>query len=129
MKPIRTGLILCTENYDQCVHFYRDILELRVMHELDDQYSKLTCLELGGGHYLMIETEGRAIPGGKDSSQNPTVLRFNVDDVERSADGLAMKGVQVNIRREPWGTVADFLDPDGNRCSLREERSFSPDPD
>ena len=29
--------------------------------------------------------------------------------------------MRVAIRREPWGTVGDFLDPDGNRCSLRDE--------
>jgi hypothetical protein len=35
-------------------------------------------------------------------------------------------GVIVNIRREVWGTVADFVDPDGNYCSLRDEESFEP---
>ena len=35
-------------------------------------------------------------------------------------------GVRVEIRREPWGTVGDFVDPDGNRCALRDEDSFLP---
>lgn len=32
----------------------------------------------------------------------------------------------IMLRREVWGTVADFTDPDGNRCSLRDEGSFIP---
>jgi lactoylglutathione lyase len=48
-------------------------------------------------------------------------LRFNVLDVDKAAEELARKGVQVKIRREVWGTVGDFMDPDGNICSLREE--------
>ena len=44
-------------------------------------------------------------------------LRFNVRDVEASAAALG---------REPWGTVGDFTDPDGNRGALRVEASFPP---
>ena len=35
-------------------------------------------------------------------------------------------GVRVSIRREAWGTVGEFIDPHGNRCSLRDEGSFIP---
>ena len=69
----------------------------------------------------MIETEGGAHPPGKSIAQNPVVLRFNVKGVETIARTLEDRGVQVKIRKEVWGTVGDFVDPDGNRCSLREE--------
>jgi predicted enzyme related to lactoylglutathione lyase len=74
----------------------------------------------------MIETGGRANPNGKTLEQNPVWLRFNVEDVEAAASELRQMGVNVNIRREVWGTVADFVDPDGNCCSLRDEASFEP---
>lgn len=45
----------------------------------------------------------------------------------RSNTGGRAGGEYVDgARREPWGTVGDFLDPDGNRCSLRDEGSFVP---
>ena len=123
MKYERTGLILCTEKYDECVAFYSDVLDLPITGALDDEHSKLTVLSLGVNTYLMIETGGIAISFGKNATQNPVWLRFNVKSVDDSAQELLEKGVEVKIRREIWGTVGEFLDPDGNICSLREEPS------
>lgn len=124
MKFSRSGIILCTAHYLDCVAFYRDTLGLPVLFALDNEASKLTCCDMGGGVYLMIETGGTAAAGKKTLEQNPVCLRFNVDDVDASAAQLEAKNVAVSIRREAWGTVADFTDPDGNRCSLREEGTF-----
>ncbi len=124
MHYTRTGLILCTENYSECVEFYSNVLELPILHTLDNEHSKLTCFDMGGNHYLMIETGGKSVPAGKALDQNPVWLRFNVEDVEEAVGELRQKGVDVKIRREAWGTVADFTDPDGNICSLRDEATF-----
>ena len=124
MNFSRTGLILFTENYSQCVEFYTGVLELPILYSLDNEHSRLTCCDLGGGHYLMIEQGGVAVPGRKTAAQNPVWLRFNVEDVEATARQLSAKGVSVTLRREVWGTLADFTDPDGNACSLRDEASF-----
>ena len=79
---------------------------------------------MGSGNYLMIETEGTAVPAGKSLEQNPVWLRFNVENVEKSAEVLRKKGVKLTVRTEVWGSLADFTDPDGNHCSLRDEASF-----
>ena len=124
MRYERTGIILFTENYDECVAFYAQVLELTIMFTLDNEHSKLTCLDMGSGNYLMIETEGSAVPAGKSLEQNPVWLRFNVENVEKTAEVLRKKGVKLTVRTEIWGSLADFIDPDGNRCSLRDEASF-----
>ncbi len=124
MKFTRTGLILCTENYEQCVDFYTRVMELPVLHSFDNEHSKLTSCDMGGGNYLMIETGGTAVPGGKSLAQNPVYLRFNVNDVEATAEVLRQKGIEVTVQTASWGTTARFLDPDGNHCSLRDEASF-----
>ncbi len=80
-----------------------------------------------GENYLMIETGGTSIPAGKTVDQNPVWLRFNVEDVEEAANELRRKGVDVKLRKEVWGTVADFVDPDGNFCSFRDEATFRED--
>ena len=123
MEPTRSGIIVCTERYEACVDFYRRILALPELFSLDNEHSTLTRLDMGGG-YLMIETGGTAAAGGKSIDESPAKLRFNVRDVEAAAELLEARGVRVAIRREPWGTVRDFFDPDGNRCSLRDEGSF-----
>ncbi len=121
MKYESTGVILCTEKYDECVVFYSEVLNLPIIEILDDEHSNLTVLNFGENTYLMIETGGKAIPSGKDLIQNPVWLRFNVKSVEDAAVALLDKGINVKIRREIWGTVGDFMDPDGNMCSFREE--------
>ncbi len=108
------GIILGTERFEECVSFYRDMLELPVWFEKDH----LVCLRFGDG-YLMIETGGMARVGRKPNQENPTMLRFNVDDVERAAAILEARGVSVVIKRYHWGTVGTFIDPDGNACELK----------
>ena len=125
MELTRSGIILCTERYEACVDFYCRTLGLPELFSLDNEHSKLTCLDMAGS-YLMIETGGTAVPGGKPIEQSPVILRFNVRDVEATAELLEARGVRVSVRREAWGTVGDFVDPDGNQCALREEASFLP---
>ena len=126
MKFERTGVILCTEKYAECVAFYSNVLSLPILEVLDDEHSKLTVLSFGKNTYLMVETGGKAIPSGKNLNQNPVWLRFNVKNVEGASQELLEKGINVKIRREIWGTVGDFMDPDGNICSFREESSGKP---
>lgn len=109
------GIILGTENYDASVHFYRDLLGLPVWFDK----GHLICLRFGTG-YLMIETGGVARPGRKPNSENPTMLRFNVEDVPEAAAELEAKGIAVDLKRFDWGTVGTFTDPDGNACELKD---------
>ncbi|MBB4234149.1 VOC family protein [Rhizobium esperanzae] len=108
------GIILKTERFEECVRFYRDILELPVWFEQDD----LTCLRFGDG-YLMIETGGMARDSRKLGHENPTILRLNVVDVGAAAAALQSRGVAVDIRRFSWGVIGAFVDPDGNACELK----------
>jgi lactoylglutathione lyase len=112
---VRThGIILGTERFDECVAFYRDVLELPVWFEKQD----LVCFRFGDG-YLMVETGGVARNGRKSQSKNPAMLRFNVDSVENAAEFLRGRGVQVDVQVFDWGTVGTFHDPDGNACEFK----------
>jgi lactoylglutathione lyase len=120
---VRThGIILFTERFDECSTFYRDLLRLPVWFEKD----QLLCLRFGTG-YLMIETGGTANDQRKSSAQNPTVLRFNVDDVNATANDLRQNGIEVEIQTFNWGTIGVFSDPDGNICELKnaDDQDFS----
>ena len=108
------------------MEFYSRVVNLPISDVLDDEHSKLTVLGFGESTYLMIETGGDAIASGKSLAQNPVWLRFNVRDGEAAAAELTKRGIDVQIRREVWGTVGDFKDPDGNVCSFREELSDEP---
>ncbi len=77
-----------------------------------------------GGVSVMIETGGPEPAAIKTVEQNPTKLRFNVEDVEATAAELRRKGVKIEVKSYSWGTIANFTDPDGNLCSLRDEGRF-----
>lgn len=108
------GIILGTERFEDCVRFYRDTLGLPVWFEKD----ALVCLRFGDG-YLMIETGGAARDRRKRNDENPTMLRFNVDDLDAAAAALRMRGVDVEVGFYAWGRVGTFRDPDGNACELK----------
>ena len=124
MQYTRLGMILVTDKYEDCVAFYRDVLQLTIMFEFDRPGSVLTCFDYGGA-YLMIEPGGPPAVTAKDLQQSPVKLRFNVLDVESAAAELETKNVAVDVQAYDWGTVAEFNDPDGNRCALRSEGTFS----
>jgi len=107
-------IILGTERYDECLEFYRDILELPVWFEKDG----LCCLRFGAS-YLMIESGGFARNHRKSNTENPTMLRFNVRDVEAVANSLRNRGIEIELRTFDWGIVGTFIDPDGNACELK----------
>jgi lactoylglutathione lyase len=108
------GIILGTEKFEECLRFYRDTIGLPVWYTK----SSLVCLRFGDG-YLMIETGGMASSGVKPNTSNPTMIRFNVEDVEAAANILRERGVAVVVKKYEWGTVGTFADPDGNKCELK----------
>jgi lactoylglutathione lyase len=117
MEPlaIKThGIILFTEKFEDCVRFYRDVIGLPVWFVKQD----LVCFRFGNG-YLMVETGGRAVQGTKENSQNPTMLRFNVADVEAASATLRARGIAVDVQQFSWGMVGTFADPDGNKCEFK----------
>ena len=111
---VQPGIILFTERFEACVAFYRVALGLPVVFDK----GHLICLGFGAA-YLMIEKEGAASDGAKSRAQNPTILRFNVVDVEAAADLLRGRGIDVEIATFDWGTIGKFQDPDGNLGELR----------
>ncbi len=117
---VTPGIILFTERFEECVAFYRDLVGLPVWFAK----SGLVCLRFGDG-YLMVETGGVAGDGIKARGQNPTVLRFNVNNLDAAAEMLRGRGIAVEVMDFEWGRIGQFVDPDGNLCELLDnERGF-----
>ena len=123
MKILRTGIIVNTEKYHECVAFYKDVFELDILFEEEEGAFRLTCLDFHGS-YLMIETGGIAKRAGKSISENATKLRFNVADIDTAARKLREFGIDVDIQRNDWGSTINIHDPDGNRIGIRDESTF-----
>ena len=119
MKFDRTGLILYTINYEQCVDFYKNILELPIMFTSD----MLTCFQLGES-YLMVELDDEGNREDNSSHRIKTCIRLNVSDVKSAANRLIEKNIEVDYQEHSWGTIAKFLDPDGNLCAFKDSDMF-----
>lgn len=123
MRFTMAGVILFTQNYEDCVRFYGDLLALKVMHRIDRDGERLTTFDLGGT-YLMVETGGIAEVGPKPIERSPIKVRFNVANVEATCEVLRRKGIAVKVFEHSWGMTAEFHDPDGNCCALRSDDGF-----
>ena len=123
MKIEKHGIILNVEKFAECVAFYKDLFKLSEMFSKVEGPFRLTCLEFGDS-YLMIETGGVATPSGKDVSQCPTKLRFNVLDIYEALESVREYGVDAEIIENDWGSIISIFDPDGNRISIRDDSGF-----
>lgn len=124
METIRTGIILNTERYDDCLAFYRGLFELPILFQQREGDFRLTCFDYNGS-YLMLETGGHARPAGKSISENATKLRFNVADLAAALQQIKGFGIDAQISRHDWGSTIDIFDPDGNRVGIRDETGFA----
>lgn len=115
----RTGVILYTLAYAECVKFYQEILQFPILF----QQQELTCFGFGKA-YLMVERDDEYYLEGKSDERTRTCLRMNVPDVKHMAARLTKAGIDVDYQEHSWGTVAKFRDPDGNLCAFKDSKGF-----
>jgi predicted enzyme related to lactoylglutathione lyase len=74
----------------------------------------------GAGAPLALEAGGPAAEGRRGKERNPTLVQFAVDDIEAAVADLRACGVAPDgeVRRGPYGALAFFRDPEGNRVAL-----------
>jgi len=84
---------------------------------------KLTCLEFGGA-YLMLENQGMASDSEKSVAQNPTILRFNVKNLEGTYRKILTYDNEATLINNDWGNIVRCIDPDGNPISVRASSGF-----
>ena len=119
MEIDRTGIILYTIEYQNCVDFYENTLELNKMFETES----LTCFKFGQS-YLMVELDDEYNGQKIEKERTRTCLRMNVSNVKILAKKLTLKNIEVDYQEHPWGTVAKFFDPDGNLCAFKDSKTF-----
>lgn len=105
-------------NVDRAVRFYRDTLGLSVSGQSKDSaVFKLDNIDLIVEHANPVDPEGAEMIG------RFTALSFQVDDCKAVTGKLMAQGVQFlgPAQVQVWGgTLAHFLDPDGNVLTLVE---------
>ncbi|MBL4907778.1 MAG: hypothetical protein JKX94_10035 [Sneathiella sp.] len=123
MNISRTGIILNTEKYVECVQFYKDLFGFDTLYEEKESDFRLTRLDFCGT-YLMIETGGTAKSRGRSIVDSPVKLRINVSDIEQALKTIENYGIKAVIVKSDWGSTINIFDPDGNRVGIRDDATF-----
>jgi predicted enzyme related to lactoylglutathione lyase len=110
---------------DEALGFYTNVLglEKRVENPTPDGPRFLTVGVDGDDFQLVLwpGTPGHAQPA---LGIPPPSVTFVTDDCRKTVEELRSRGVEfvTDVLGFPWGYVAQFVDPDGNRLQLREAR-------
>lgn len=115
MNIKETGFILFLENYEKNLSFYTEKLGLKVREEKHG----LSKLDFGGS-YLMIENNGVSNFSEKNRAQNPTVIRIEVQDFDKTINELEDRKVNIKVHKFDWGTIGVIIDPEGNRIEIKD---------
>jgi predicted enzyme related to lactoylglutathione lyase len=110
---------------DRALDFYTNVLglEKRVENPTPDGPRFVTVGVAGDPFQLVLwpGTPGRAeLALGRP----PASITIETDDLRGTFDELASRGVEFvsDVLEFPWGSVAQFQDPDGNRLQIRQGR-------
>jgi predicted enzyme related to lactoylglutathione lyase len=110
---------------DKALDFYTNVLglEQRVENPTPDGPRFLTVGVKGDEFQLVLwpGTPGNAVPA---MGSPPPSVTIETDDIRTTVEELSSRGVEfiTDVLEFPWGHVAQFQDPDGNRLQLREGR-------
>ena len=105
-------------NVDKAVRFYRDTLGLPLSGQTAD-----SAVFAPKDIDFIIERVNPADPDAAEMIGRFTALSFAVDDCMAAVGSLTGKSVQFlgPAQKQAWGgTIAHFLDPDGNVLTLVE---------
>jgi predicted enzyme related to lactoylglutathione lyase len=116
--------VLVTDQ-DKALDFYTNVLglEKRVENPTPDGPRFLTVGVNGDDFQLVLwpGTPGQAQPA---MGRPPASITIETDDIRKTVEELKSRGVEFasDVLEFPWGYVAQFQDPDGNRLQIREGR-------
>jgi predicted enzyme related to lactoylglutathione lyase len=107
--------VLYVADLPTMTHFYHDTLGLPIA----EQNARFVAFS-GPGTPLALETGGPTPDGPRGKDRNPTLAQFATANIEATIATLAKHGVSFEgeIRRGPYGALAFFRDPEGNRLAL-----------
>lgn len=110
---------------DKALDFYTNVLglEKRVENPTPDGPRFLT-VGVKGDDFQLVLWPGTPGHAALAMGQPPPSITIEADDCRKAVEELKSRGVEFisDVLELPWGYVAQFEDPDGNRLQIREGR-------
>jgi catechol 2,3-dioxygenase-like lactoylglutathione lyase family enzyme len=118
-----SALALVVPDYDTAIAFYVGVLGFRLIEDIAQGHKRWVTIEPSGGglRLVLARAEGpdqRAAIGNQAGGR--VFLFLTTDDFARDHAAMTLAGVRFeeSPRHEPYGTVAVWRDPFGNRWDL-----------
>jgi len=118
MKVEQFVVNINSQEPDKLIAFYRDTVGLTVNSEFGPG-----AFMAGSSSFVSLIVEGHSEVTGPTKEPQRVLLNFLVPDIAAEEARLKDQGVEfvMSATREPgFGTIATFVDPDGNYCQLME---------
>jgi predicted enzyme related to lactoylglutathione lyase len=109
---------------DKALDFYTKRLdfEKRVDNPTPDGGPRFLTVGVRGEDFQLVLWPGK--PGEGQAFQIPAACTIETPDCRKTFEELKSRGVnfETEVLEYPWGCIAVFVDPDGNRLQLRQGR-------
>jgi len=110
---------------DQALDFYTKVLglELRVDNPTPDG-PRFLSVGVKGQDFQLVLWPGKPGQGQPVFGRAPAACTLETPDCRLAFAELQSRGVkfETEVLEYPWGWIAVFVDPDGNRLQLRQGR-------
>jgi catechol 2,3-dioxygenase-like lactoylglutathione lyase family enzyme len=118
-----SAVALVVPDYDAAIAFYVDKLGFRLCEDFDQGRKRWVTVEPpgGGARLVLARAEGPEQAAAIGNQTGGRVFLFlQTDDFARDHAAMTAAGVQFEEapRHEPYGSVAVWCDPFGNRWDL-----------
>jgi catechol 2,3-dioxygenase-like lactoylglutathione lyase family enzyme len=118
-----SAVALVVPDYDAAIAFYVDKLGFRLCEDVDQGRKRWVTVEPpgGGARLVLARAEGPEQAAAIGNQTGGRVFLFlQTDDFARDHAAMTAAGVQFEEapRHEPYGSVAVWCDPFGNRWDL-----------
>jgi predicted enzyme related to lactoylglutathione lyase len=110
---------------DRALDFYTNVLGLKkVVENPTPDGPRFLTVGVEGQDFMLVLWPGTKGQGQAVQGRVPPSVTIEVDDIKQVYEELKSRGVEfdTDVLEFPWGYVAQFDDPDGNRLQIREGR-------
>jgi predicted enzyme related to lactoylglutathione lyase len=112
---------------DNALDFYTKVLdfEKRADNPTPNGGPRFLTVGVKGQDFQLVLWPGRHGEGQAIGGRVPATCTIETSDCRKAFEALKSRGVtfETDVLEYPWGYIAVFVDPDGNRLQLREGRS------
>jgi predicted enzyme related to lactoylglutathione lyase len=109
---------------DRALEFYTKVLGMEKRVDNPTPEGRFLTVGVKGQDFQLVLWPGTPGQGQPVAGRRPAACTIETPDCRKAFEALQSRGVkfETGVLEYPWGSIAVFVDPDGNRLQLRQGR-------